>query len=379
MQQPVRFSSRTKVITIWVLLILGVVFLYRVRGVVAPFFWAIVVAYIFTPLVRLLERRTRLPRAVWIILLYIGLGGLVYWAITGIVPLLAGQYDELLRSLPDILEDVQAFIQENGQVEILGFTLHLGALSNELATFLGDLARSIPEQALQGVSFVFETVLNGVIFLIATFYFLLHGEDWARQLFALLPPHIQLDLQPLLHRVHITLTAYIRGQVFLIAIMSTLAYIPLVILQVRFALVLALITGVLEIIPWLGPITAAGIAGLVALFQPETPFGWSNLTLCLVVLSIYTVLQQLENNFIVPNLFGYMVDLPPLLVLFVVLAGGFLAGPLGLLVAIPLAATIKIILRYLYAKLMDRPVVFQEVSGRKKKRRRRKEAKEGFR
>jgi predicted PurR-regulated permease PerM len=90
-----------------------------------------------------------------------------------------------------------------------------------------------------------------------------------------------------------------------------------------------------------------------------------------VIVVIYTVLRQLEDQIIIPNLVGYMVDLPPLLVIFVILAGGSVGGAMGLLVAIPLAATIKIILRYLYAKLMDKPVVFEELPQRKSRKKRR--------
>jgi predicted PurR-regulated permease PerM len=369
--QTIRLSSRAKVITVWILLILTVLFLYRVRSIALPFFWAMVTAYIFTPLIRILSKRTRVPRIWWIVLLYISLGGLIYWAIAVLVPIMIRQYEDLLNIAPEIVDNIQAFIIENSRLELFGYSINLESLSDELVTMLGDLARSLPEQALYGVTLVFETAVNGLIFLIATFYFLLHGEKWAQEVVGLLPPHVQADLTPLFQRIHITLTAYIRGQLFLIAIMSTLTYIALVILRVRFALVLALMTGILEIIPWLGPVTAGGITSLVVLFQPDTPFGWSNFTLFVVIVVIYTVLRQLEDQIIIPNLVGYMVDLPPLLVIFVILAGGSVGGAMGLLVAIPLAATIKIILRYLYAKLMDKPVVFEELPQRKSRKKRR--------
>lgn len=369
--QTIRFSSRAKVITVWILLILLVLFLYQVRAVTLPFFWAMITAYIFQPLIRFLSERTRIPRIWWIILLYLSVGALVGWAIAVLVPIVGRQYGGLLEAVPDIVADIQTFIRENSRLEFYGFTLNLEVLSDDLATLVGDLARNLPEQALAGVTLVFETVVKGLIYLLATFYLLLHGETWTRQLFSLLPPHVQADLSPLFRQVHTTLTSYIRGQLFLIAIMSTLTYIGLLVFQVRFALVLALMTGVLELIPWLGPFMAGGITILVVLFQPTTPFGWSNLTLAIAVAILYTVLRQLEDQFVIPNLVGYMVDLPPLLVIFVILAGGSMAGAMGLLVAIPIAATVKIILRYLYAKLMDKPVVFEDQPAKKRRRPRR--------
>ncbi|MBN1483620.1 MAG: AI-2E family transporter [Chloroflexia bacterium] len=358
--QSIRFSPRAKTITIWILLILSVLFLYRVRAVASIFFWAIVAAYIFHPIIRFLSQRTRIPRVWWIILLYLLMGAIVYWSIAVLVPVVSRQYDDLLEAAPQIVNDIQRFIQENSLVEIYGYTLNLEILAEEISSVLGDLARNLPEQALAGVSLFFETAARGAVFLIATFYFLLHGEQWAERAFSLLPPHVRLEMRPLIAHIHTALTAYIRGQLLLIAIMSGLTYIILAILGVRFALVLALMAGVMDLVPFLGPIMAGGIAGLVVLFQPHVAFGWSNLFMAVIVVVIYTVLQQLENNLIIPNLVGYMVDLPPLLVIFVVLAGGTLAGPLGLLVAIPLAATLKIVFRYLYAKLMDKPIVFEQ-------------------
>jgi len=369
--QSIRFSPRAKTTTVWILFILTVLFLYQVRGISLIFFWAIVTAYVFHPIIRFLTQRTRIPRVWWIILLYLSIGTLLSWAIAVLVPVAVHQYDELLIAAPDIINDIQSFIQENSRIELYGFTLNLEALAEELVTVLGGLVRNLPEQAIAGVTLVFETAAKGLVYLIAVFYFLLHGEKWAQQTFSLLSPHIQSDLRPLLHRINITLLAYIRGQLLTILVMGTLTYIGLVILRVRFALVLALMTGLLEIVPFLGPVAAGGVTILVVLFQPTIAFGWSNLTMAIVVAILYTILHQVENDFVVPNLVGYMVDLSPLLVIFVVLAGGSLAGPVGLLLAIPVAASTKIVLRYLYAKLTDKPVVFEELP-RPPKRPRRK-------
>lgn len=369
--QSIRFTPRAKTATVWILFILAMLFLYQVRGISLIFFWAIVTAYIFHPIIRFLTQRTRIHQVWWIILLYVSLGMLFYWAIAVLVPVAVRQYDELLVAAPDIIRDIQSFIQENSRIEFYGFTLNLETLAEELVTVLGDLVRNLPEQAIAGVTLVFETLAKGIIYLIAVFYFLLHGEKWVQQGFSLLPPHVQSDLRPLFHRINVTLLAYIRGQLLTILIMGTLTYIGLAILRVRFALVLALISGVLEIVPFLGPVAAGGVTILVVLFQPTIAFGWSNLTMAIVVAILYTILHQVENDFVVPNLLGYMMDLSPLLVIFVVLAGGSLAGPVGLLLAIPIAASIKIILRYLYAKLTDKPVVFEELPRPPKRPRRR--------
>lgn len=374
--QAIRFSPRTKVITVWILVGLTILFLHRAWPIAVPFFWALVTAYIFLPLIRMLSERTRVPRVCWIILLYLAVGALLYLAISFLIPVLVRQYGDLRDAAPGIIEDVRTFIRENSRLEIFGFTLNLETVSDNVAAMLGDLVRHLPSQVLAGVGVLFGTLAKIVVYLVATFSFLLQGDRWGQGFIDLLPPQAKAELQPLLRRVHVALTAYLRGQLLLMLIMGSLSWISLTILQVRFVLILALMAAVLEVVPLLGPIAVGTAATLVSLFQPTTPFGWSNFTLAVVVVLLYTILQQLENNIIVPNLVGYMVDLPPLMVIFVALAGGYMGGVLGLLLAIPIAATIRIILQYLYAKLMDRPFLFEEFPDRRRGRRRRKKGKE---
>jgi len=141
----------------------------------------------------------------------------------------------------------------------------------------------------------------------------------------------------------------------LIPIMATFTYIALKTLGIRYALVIAIASGILEIIPVIGPWSAAGIAMMVSLLQPTTPFGWSHAVLVVVVGVTYFVLRMAEDNFIIPQVVGHAVHLHPVLVLFAILAGGALAGPFGLLVGIPTVAVAQLLLRYLYRKLVDAP------------------------
>ncbi|MGC8873407.1 MAG: AI-2E family transporter, partial [Chloroflexia bacterium] len=280
--------------------------------------------------------------------------------VTVLFPVMGRQYEELLKAAPGIIADVQEYIQEHERIELLGFTLELKTASESLVKMLGDLARQLPQQAIAGVTLVLTTVTKIVIYLIATFYFLLFGDRWSRQMVELLPKRWRDELDPLFRRIDALLRAYVFGQVLRMLIMGTLIYIGLSALQVRFALVLAVIGGLLELVPILGPVVAGTITTVVALFQPAPAYGWSNLTLAIAVAVLYVGLNQLEENFLIPNLLGYMVDLPPLLVIFVVLAGESLAGIPGLLLSVPIAATLHVVLRYLYARLTEQPELFEQ-------------------
>ena len=370
--QSIQFSPRAKRTTVWILVAVSLVFLYTVREMAVPFFWAFVAAYVFHPLVKKLNEKTKVPRAIWILLLYLIAFALIGWAIAVLVPLVESQYGDLVLDVPDIVSSVQAFVRENSRLDFYGFSLDLEAISNEVISLVSGLARSLPGQAIEGITLVFGTVLKIVIFFVALFHFLLFGERWVGFVIALLPPQLQAELMPVLNRIHQTMGAYLRTQLIRIAMVSTIVYIALSILQVRFALVLAIMAGFLDIVPLIGPTISSAVTVLVALVQPTTPFGWSHITLALATVILYIGLNQLEENIILPPLIGFMVDLPPIVVLFAVLAGERLAGILGLLLAVPIAASTKIILRYVYAKLMDRPVVLDETVVRKHRLRWRK-------
>jgi predicted PurR-regulated permease PerM len=365
--ETIQFSPRAKRTAIWLVAAITLGVLYLARDIVGPFFWALIVAYVFHPLIKKLHEKTKVPRAIWIILLYLIAFALIGWAIAVFIPLVENQYTDLVQDVPDIIASVQTFVRENSRVDLYGFTLDLEAISTEVISALGSLARSLPGQALQGITLVFGTVLKIVIFLVATFHLLLFGERWVGAAIGLLPPPLQAELLPVLGRIHQTMGAYLRTQLIRIGMVSTIVYIVLSILQVRFALVLAIMAGILDIVPMIGPTVSSAVTVLVALVQPTTPFGWSHITLALATVILYIGLNQLEENIILPPLIGFMVDLPPLVVLFAVLAGEQLAGLLGLLLAVPIAASSKIILRYIYAKVMDQPVVLEEAVVRRRR------------
>jgi predicted PurR-regulated permease PerM len=200
-----------------------------------------------------------------------------------------------------------------------------------------------------------ESVLLFVTYLIVTFYLLLQADQIMEWVYGLVPAPYRAEIRGLGQQIDFVLGSYVRGTLLLIPIMSVLTYIALSILEIRYALVIAIASGILEIIPLIGPWSAASIAMAMALFQPTAPFGWENWVLALVVGGTYFVLRMFEDNFIIPHVVGHAVHLHPVLVLFAILAGGAIGGAFGLLVSIPVVAVVRLLLRYLYRKLIDAP------------------------
>jgi predicted PurR-regulated permease PerM len=145
---------------------------------------------------------------------------------------------------------------------------------------------------------------------------------------------------------------YIRGQLILVTLMSSVTTIGLTVLGVPYSVLLGVTTGVLETIPFVGPITAGAIACLVALGHPN-PFGWSQLAYVGAIAVMYTVLRHAEDYFVIPLVIGRIVRLHPALVIFSLLSGGAAFGLIGVVLAVPVAATLRLVLIYVSAKLRD--------------------------
>ncbi|NJN19727.1 MAG: AI-2E family transporter [Oscillochloris sp.] len=351
--RPIRFSPQIKLITVGALVALTILLLFAVEHILAPFIAAIVTAYLFNPLVTWLDRRTHIGRALWIAVLYVIAFLLLYGLFTWMWPRITQQTSDLASAAPAIATEIRDFFAGREQIEFAGFVIDLAPLEEQLISIVRDVGASLSGSVPGLVFSAVEGVIFVLVYLIITFYLLLQAgqlKHWAAQL---IPAPYRAEIGNLGNQIDQVFSAYIRGQLILIVVMSVLLYIPLSVLQVPYALVVAISSGVLEILPIIGPWSAAGIAMVVAFFQPNPPFGLSSLSLAALLGIIYFVLRQIEDHFIIPNVMGPLVRLHPAVVIFAILAGGAIAGAFGLFIAIPVAAVIRILLSYLYRKLTD--------------------------
>jgi predicted PurR-regulated permease PerM len=343
-----RWSSTTKRVVVALFAIAALYIVYRAGDIVRPFVWAGVLAFVLLPLVALLERRLSLPRTAAAAVVFLGLLAAIIGGGRLLVPLAVDQVRELQRTLPSLVVNAQSTLAETA------VQIGLEDLSGIIVGFAGgsDLAQMVARGAVPFIVGLGHFLLELLVFLIATFFLLRDAPrlfQWFRRI---LPASQRNELIPLLAQVNTLLGRYVRGQVFLIVVMSTVTFIGLSILQVPFVLLLALMTGVLEVIPIVGPITAGAIACLVALGHPA-PWGLSQIWYVAIVAAMYTVLRHSEDYFVIPLVIGRIVKLHPAVVIFSLLTGGALYGLLGVLVAVPVAATLRLVLIYVGAKLRD--------------------------
>lgn len=353
--RPIRFSPTVKLIT---MALIAALFLWLIRGlgnVLIPFVGAAITAYLFNPLITWLHRRTRVGRAIWIGLLYVVIGSIIYGLWRTLGPAIEREYGGLQAQIPHTLNLIQQELLLRDQIIVAGISVDVAPINDALREALADFGRRLPEHVPHLVAIAFETLLLFVTYLIVTFYLLLEAPRIVEWMYGLAPAPYRAEIRALGAQIDRILAGYVRGTLMLIPIMATLTTIALMLLGVRYALVLGIVTGILETIPLLGPWSAAGIAIVVALFQTPAPWGWPAWVVAGLIGLTYFVLRMFEDNFIIPHVVGPAVHLHPMLVIFAILAGGALGGPFGLFISIPVAAVARLLLRYLYYKLIDAP------------------------
>lgn len=345
-----KFSFQAKIVTLWVIAAIVLLFLFRFSSVLPVFIWAATAAYLFNPLIVFFSAKTRISRVAWIIILYVLLGLLVFWVVKALLPLIANEIADLASGSLDDPSTFLGRIAAQGQISFLGLEVNL---RDQVILFENWLKAQFPLHFLPIFFGALEKLVMLLIFLVVTYYLLLDTNKYIVLFKRIIPQPYRQEVFDLLENVNLTLGAYIRAQVILIVVMSAASFILLSVLRVKYGLILSLATGILEVIPIAGPIIATLIAATVALFQVGTPFGISNASLAITVVIGYFALRQLEDYFIIPNVVSKFVKVHPVVAIFSLIVGGSVGGVLGLFLAIPTAAIILVLSSYLYRKLTE--------------------------
>jgi predicted PurR-regulated permease PerM len=351
------------------LLVLAAVFLRSVRHLLAPVTLALLLAYVLHPPITRLSKRLRISRGLSILLVYLALG-LILAAIGAALGLalsqqVAGLVEDLRQistEIPDLLHQLETLRFNIGPWTIDLRTVNLDPMLTSLTAALQPLLTQTGAMVASVAGATAEAVGVLVVILVLGYYMLIDFGTLDDSFVALVPTVYRADVRRLLDETGLVWNAFFRGQLILGLVVGGVVAAVLTILGVRFSLVLGLIAGVLEFVPIFGPAIAGLISLLVALFQGDNWWGLSPLGLAGVVLIAFILIQQLENNVLVPRIIGHSLNLHPLLVLLGALAGGSLAGVLGLLLAAPSVATLRLWLGYVYRKVVGletwpRPVV----------------------
>jgi len=324
MPRKIEVSHRTIVFTILFLLFLWL--LYIIRDIILIFFVALLIMAILDPTVRRLSK-FRIPRGLSVLVVYLLVVGLIVLTVGTIIPPLVDQTAAFASGLPGYLANlgVSSFVS--------------GEVVRQILSQIG----SLPGQAVKlGVS-IFSNILDVLTVLILAFYLLLTREKLDEALGFFFGEEKRNETAKLIDILEDRLGGWARGELALMILVGATTYIGLTILGIPFSLPLALLAGLLEIVPYLGPIISAIPAVIIGL-------GISPI-LGLASAALYFLIQQVENYVFVPKVMEKSIGVSPIITLLALAIGFRLAGVVGVVMSVPVVISIQVVIkRYLLTK-----------------------------
>jgi predicted PurR-regulated permease PerM len=344
-------STYLQYIVLAVGVLLLVFFVRQVSGVLLTFLAAGVLAYSLNPIVRRLEA-LRVPRALAVIGVFLVLILVTVVTLLLIIIPAVGQVQIVVRNPQDLVDQVTAQVNRLQNIPYVGRYV-AGLDQDRILQLLRDNAPSAEQLAnvatgvIGGVFGVFGTLFNLLLLVLVSIYLLLEREKITRALLGTIPETVRDQSLELFYEVEHTLVRYLRGQIFLCAIMGVIGAAIMYFTVGKYALPVGAWVAATEIIPVIGAFLGAVPAVAIALFVPGGGF-----LDALLVAGLFLIAQQLEGNVLVPRIQGGSVGVHPLWVLFATLAGTALYGLVGAVFAVPVVAIIAATLRYLRGTLI---------------------------
>ncbi len=346
-----QWSRTTKLVIIVSLIVLLLLALYLFRDILLPVIMAVVLAFILKPLVDFLHKRVGLPRTL-AALLSSGILLVALVILVGtVVPFAVQQVARLNLDAEQLSNDLVAFLSQ--PVTIFNYTFNPQSLVGDLRSTIQNLLRPFATETFGIVMNVASSLFWTVAILVISFYLTRDADRLRAFLDRIAPPGHAKELRCLRESIGQVWKAFLRGQMALALVVGTTVWLLMTIVGLPNAELLGVLAGLLEVVPNFGPILAAIPAVIIALFRGSTYLPLSNFWFAVLVAGLYTAVQQVENAFLVPRIMGRRMQLPPVVVFVGVLAGGMIAGVLGILLAAPVLGTFRVLLKYVYAKLLD--------------------------
>lgn len=337
-------KKRTILYLLMFLVFVGmVIFLYYYRRklgkVFIPFIMAIVISYVLHPLVIKLEEK-KVKRSAGILLIYLVFGAILTVVTIFIIPQLINNARELINILPGITIEYRNNF--NGMVNIISTSSWpediKSAIFREInrgVQIAENMVLDTLKNTLTGLMKTVSTLLDLVVSLIIAYYILKDAEYFRNVSLSLVPKRWRNGITLTAREINGVLSNFIQGQLLTALIVGILEVIGLIIVGVKYPLILGMLGGVANIIPYFGPFIGAIPAVAVALIESPMKALWT--------VMVFVIVQQLDNGFISPKIIEGRLGLHPVTTILAVLIGGEFFGIIGMVVSVPIAAMIKVV------------------------------------
>lgn len=337
-------KPRIRATIILIIITVCLYFFWKVHNALYPFIIGLFLAYLLNPAVCYLERKN-IGRSWAILAVYIILFVVVIVGGSKLLSIFIKELQSFALDLPFMIENINKLLvkmQSEYQNSALPYYLRIAiddallSLENEMQEFIVQIVNGIIKLISHSVGLAISPILA---------FYLLH--DWYKiknELLLLLPSGWRAELVLFFQDADKVLGGIIRGQLIVALIIGMFVTVGLYLLQVKFALIIGILAALFDVIPYFGPIIGASPAVMLTFL--ESPW------LTIKVIVLFFIIQQIEGNIIHPKIIGESTGLHPLTVIFFVFVGGEVAGLIGMLLGVPLAAIGKVLLRHIVKALL---------------------------
>lgn len=323
--------------------------LWLLAPVLTPFVIAALLAWLGDPLVDRIERAGR-SRTIGVLLVFTLMLLMIALILILLIPMLEREIGRLFTSLPAyrdwFMQKVVPWIEQKTRIEVRDYIdpAYLIEMIKQYWQEAGGVAANVLGTVSRSGFAVLAWLANIVLVPIVTFYFLRDWDLMVEQVRRLLPRDVEPTVVKLARESDAVLGGFLRGQLSVMVALGTIYAVGLWLVGIDLAFLIGLVAGLISFVPYLGTFVGMAMAVIAALVQHGD---WLHVAL---VLTVFGAGQMLEGYVLTPKLVGDRIGLPPVAVIFAVMAGGQLFGFLGVLLALPVAAVTMVLLRYLHER-----------------------------
>lgn len=326
-KKPIAITITPGTVVISVLILFGFWLAFMLRDLLLVVLTAVVFASAIEPMILWFVRHS-LPRVLSVVIIYIVAMFLVVSFFYFFLPPLVNEALDFSKMLPQYLEKIQLTSVHSTFTESEGDSLLTQLLK------LQDVLKTSSASVFSAANTIFGGVMSFILIVVLSFYIAVQDKGLDSFLRLITPMRHQGYLLDLWRRAQIKIGRWLQGQLLLSLLVGVLVYVGLLLLGVKYALLLGIVAAVFELIPVFGSILAAIPAVVLAFIDSGT-------TLALLVIVLYTVINQVQGNIVYPMVVQKVLGVPPLVIILAIIAGAQLAGFLGILIAVPVAAAIQ--------------------------------------
>lgn len=318
MMRKVEISHRT---IIFITLLIGAIwFFLQIKDIIITLFISLIMMIVLNPFIKRLSK-FKIPKALAILIAYLAIIGVIVFGLAGIIPPLVEQTSNFASKLPEYIENLRISSSYGEQI------------SRQVLDQIGNL----PGRIVGFASSVLSNIINIIAVLTFTFYLLLARDSFGKQLSYLVGEGRSRQIEEILNELEVRLGGWARGQAALMITVGVFNYVGLFLLGIPFALPLALLAGVFEALPYIGPIIGA-IPAVIIGFGISPAMGLATVALAFLI-------QQIENYVLVPKIMEKSVGVSPLVTLVSLAIGLKIAGITGVLLSIPTVIILQVLVR----------------------------------